>query len=168
MATPRSAAAASRRAGSSKSACVASRSRWAAGTLTSITTRSTKRAPRCWTRRSPPCCATWRGDDLLDRTVVLCGGEFGRTPKVNPLGGRDHWPERLQPGHGRRRNPRRPGHRPDRSRGDQGPDRPTTIEDVHATVLTALGLNPAKENIAPATGRPIKLSEGKPIRELLA
>ena len=29
---------------------------------------------------------------LLDRTVVLCGGEFGRTPKINPLGGRDHWP----------------------------------------------------------------------------
>ena len=29
---------------------------------------------------------------LLDRTVVLCCGEFGRTPKINPLGGRDHWP----------------------------------------------------------------------------
>ncbi len=42
-----------------------------------------------------------------------------------------------------------------------------TIEDVHATVLAALGLDPAKENIAPATSRPIKLSAGKPIRELL-
>ena len=51
--------------------------------------------------------------------------------------------------------------------GVKDPVRPTTIEDVHATVLTALGLNPAKENTAPATGRPIKLSEGKPIRELL-
>ena len=29
---------------------------------------------------------------LLDRTVVLCCGEFGRTPKVNLTGGRDHWP----------------------------------------------------------------------------
>jgi hypothetical protein len=29
---------------------------------------------------------------LFDRTVVLCAGEFGRTPKVNPAGGRDHWP----------------------------------------------------------------------------
>ena len=28
----------------------------------------------------------------LGRTVVLCGGEFGRTPHINPLGGRDHWP----------------------------------------------------------------------------
>ena len=34
-------------------------------------------------------------------------------------------------------------------------------------MLTALGLNPTKENIAPATSRPIKLSAGKPIRELL-
>ena len=29
---------------------------------------------------------------LLDKTVVLCAGEFGRTPSVNPAGGRDHWP----------------------------------------------------------------------------
>ena len=28
----------------------------------------------------------------LGRTVVLCGGEFGRTPNLNPFGGRDHWP----------------------------------------------------------------------------
>jgi hypothetical protein len=50
----------------------------------------------------------------------------------------------------------------------QDPIRPTTIEDVHATVLRALGLDPAKENTAPTTGRPIKLSAGRPIRELLA
>ena len=29
---------------------------------------------------------------LLDRTIVLCCGEFGRMPKINPFGGRDHWP----------------------------------------------------------------------------
>ena len=28
---------------------------------------------------------------LFDKTVVLCTGEFGRTPKINPAGGRDHW-----------------------------------------------------------------------------
>jgi hypothetical protein len=50
----------------------------------------------------------------------------------------------------------------------EDPIRPTTIEDVHATVLTALGLNPARENTAAATGRPIKLSAGRPIRDLLA
>src|SRR5207302_6580283 len=28
----------------------------------------------------------------LDRTVILCAGEFGRTPRINPFDGRDHWP----------------------------------------------------------------------------
>src|SRR5437773_3083623 len=30
---------------------------------------------------------------LLDRTLVACLSEFGRTPKINPAGGRDHWPQ---------------------------------------------------------------------------
>ncbi len=30
---------------------------------------------------------------LLDTTMVLAMGEFGRTPKINPAGGRDHWPQ---------------------------------------------------------------------------
>ena len=105
---------------------------------------------------------------LLDRTVVLCAGEFGRTPKINPLGGRDHWPggfSLAMAGGGLRGGLALGRTDPD---GLEEPARPTTIEDVHATVLTALGLNPAKENTAPATGRPIKLGAGKPIRDLLA
>lgn len=105
---------------------------------------------------------------LLDRTVVLCGGEFGRTPKINPLGGRDHWPNGFSlamAGGGIRGGVAIGQTDPE---GIRDPVRPTSIEEVHATVLIALGLNPAKENIAPATGRPVKLSEGKPIRELLA
>ena len=104
---------------------------------------------------------------LLDRTVVLCCGEFGRTPKVNPLGGRDHWPggfSLAMAGGGIRGGLAIGQTDPE---GVKDPVRPTTIEDVHATVLTALGLNPAKANTAPATGRPIKLSEGRPIPELL-
>ena len=104
---------------------------------------------------------------LLDRTVVLCGGEFGRTPKINPLGGRDHWPggfSLAMAGGGIRGGLAVGQTDPE---GTKDPVRPTTIEEVHATVLTTLGLNPAKENIAPATGRPVKLSEGKPIRDLL-
>lgn len=105
--------------------------------------------------------------NLLERTVVLCGGEFGRTPRVNPLGGRDHWPGgfSLALAGGGIRGGLAVG-KTDRE-GLADPDRPTTIEEVHATVLTALGLDPARENTAPATGRPIKLSAGKPIRELL-
>ena len=104
--------------------------------------------------------------DLLDRTVVLCGGEFGRTPKLNLAGGRDHWPNgysmALAGGGiagGRVVGETDPA-------GVKDPARPTTVADVHATVLSAVGLDPAKENISPV-GRPIKLSEGKPIAELL-
>jgi hypothetical protein len=105
--------------------------------------------------------------NLLERTVILCGGEFGRTPKVNPLGGRDHWPGgfSLALAGGGIRGGLAVGETDREALKD--PVRPTTIEEVHATVLSALRLDPAKENTAPATGRPIKLSAGKPIRELL-
>lgn len=105
---------------------------------------------------------------LLDRTVVLCGGEFGRTPKVNPLGGRDHWPTGFSmalAGGGLRGGVAIGETDPE---GIKDPARPIAVADVHATVLAALGLEPGKENIAPATGRPVKLSEGRPIREILA
>jgi Protein of unknown function (DUF1501) len=104
---------------------------------------------------------------LLDRTVVLCCGEFGRTPKVNLTGGRDHWPTgfSLALAGGGIRGGRTIGATD--PEGVKDPVSPTSIEDVHATVLTALGLNPAKENVAPATSRPIKLSAGKPIAKLL-
>jgi len=51
--------------------------------------------------------------------------------------------------------------------GTKNPAGPTTVEDVHAAVLKVLGLDPLKENIVPLTGRPVKLSAGRPIRELL-
>jgi hypothetical protein len=108
-----------------------------------------------------------RRRNLLERTVVLCGGEFGRTPKVNVAGGRDHWPSGFSlalAGGGLRGGLAIGETDPE---GSTKPVRPTTVEDVHATILAALGLDPARENIAPATGRPIKLSTGKPIRELL-
>ncbi len=106
--------------------------------------------------------------DLLNRTVVVCGGEFGRSPKVNVLGGRDHWPNGFSlalAGGGLRGGIALGKTDP---KGTDNPENPTSVEDVHATLLSALGLNPTKENIAPATTRPIKLSQGKAIRELLA
>jgi hypothetical protein len=109
-----------------------------------------------------------RRRELLDRTVVLCMGEFGRTPRINPFGGRDHWPTGFSlalAGGGLRVGQAIGVTDPD---GTEDPVLPTTAEDVHATVLRALGLDPVKENIAPATGRPIKLSAGKVIPELLA
>ena len=105
--------------------------------------------------------------DLLDRTVVLCGGEFGRTPTVNVAGGRDHWTNGFSlalAGGGLRGGLAIGKTDP---KGVEDPTRPTAVEDVHATVLKTLGLDPAKENLAPATGRPVKLSAGRPIAELI-
>jgi uncharacterized protein (DUF1501 family) len=102
----------------------------------------------------------------LDRTVVLCGGEFGRTPNINPFGGRDHWPigYSLAIAGGGLKGGLAVGETD--PEGKKDPARPATIADVHATVLTTLGITPGKENVSPV-GRPIKLSEGKVIGELL-
>lgn len=103
--------------------------------------------------------------DLLNETVVICGGEFGRTPQINPFDGRDHWP------HGFTMLLAGGGLRGGVAIGETDPDGGRHVKDsydvpdLHATVLTALGLDPAHEELAPI-GRPIKLSEGKPIRPL--
>mgnify|MGYP000911940388 CR=1 FL=1 len=105
---------------------------------------------------------------LLESTIVLCGGEFGRTPQLNVGLGRDHWPNGFSmalAGGGLRGGFALGETDPE---GKKGPDKPINVEDIHATVLKALGINPLKENIAPITGRPIKLSTGTAIRELLA
>jgi hypothetical protein len=110
---------------------------------------------------------------LLEHTLVVCAGEFGRTPRVNPAGGRDHWP------HGFSIALAGAGVAGGRVIGETNPkpvldekDKlkdvfdPRPIEDVHATILTALGLEPGKELLTPIN-RPLALSPGKPIRELL-
>jgi len=106
--------------------------------------------------------------DMLDRTIVLCGGEFGRTPKLNPLEGRDHWP------HGFTVAMAGGGIQAGRVIGStdpkgekKEPENPVHVEDLHATILHALGINHAKEIITPI-GRPIALSDGKVIDGLLA
>jgi uncharacterized protein (DUF1501 family) len=105
--------------------------------------------------------------DLIDRTVVLCCGEFGRSPKINPFGGRDHWPTgfSLALAGGGLRSGVAIGETDPEAVKD--PVQPTTVQDVHATILTALGLDPLRENVAPLTGRPMKLSEGRAIGSLI-
>ncbi|HEX5443451.1 MAG TPA: DUF1501 domain-containing protein [Pirellulales bacterium] len=110
--------------------------------------------------------ADLRQRDLLRKTVVICGGEFGRAPQINRLGGRDHWP------HGFTMLLAGGGLRSGVAIGETDPEGgrrvkdPYDVSDVHATVLTALGIDPAHEELAPI-GRPIKLSEGKPIAPLM-
>lgn len=102
----------------------------------------------------------------LDRTVVLCAGEFGRTPRINPFEGRDHWPNGFSVAlagggiqGGRVVGATDPA-------GIKDPFDRSTVADLHATVLRAVGLDPAKENLSPI-GRPIALSQGRPIAALL-
>jgi hypothetical protein len=103
---------------------------------------------------------------LLDKTIVVCGGEFGRTPDINPLGGRDHWPHNFTialAGGGIRSGVVLGETDPD---GGRETPNPKSFPDVHATLLHTLGINPAKEVITPI-GRPLKLAEGEVIKELL-
>jgi hypothetical protein len=107
-----------------------------------------------------------RTRDLLNHTLVLCGGEFGRTPHLNRLEGRDHWPHGFSmalAGGGIRGGQVIGATDPE---GSKKVDQPCPIANIHATVLTALGLNPGQENLTSA-GRPVKLSEGVPIGALL-
>jgi uncharacterized protein (DUF1501 family) len=111
---------------------------------------------------------------LLDSTLLVCGGEFGRTPKINPAGGRDHWPHGfsiLLAGRGIRRGA---VHGATAAEPKLDPQQPladltaaVTVADLHATVLSVLGVDPTEKLITPI-GRPIKRSEGTPIDSLLA
>jgi uncharacterized protein (DUF1501 family) len=105
--------------------------------------------------------------DSWDHTLVLVAGEFGRTPSINRLGGRDHWPHGFSvalAGGAIRGGTVVGATDPEGGREVQDPK---PIADIHATLLVALGLDPARELISPA-GRPIKLAAGRPIGELLA
>ncbi|MFT5465632.1 MAG: hypothetical protein ACI8UO_000727 [Verrucomicrobiales bacterium] len=105
---------------------------------------------------------------LLESTVVLCGGEFGRTPKLNGLEGRDHWPNGFSVAiaGGGIRGGRVVGETDPDGEAEK-PDKPVGVEDIHATIQTALGLNPEKELMSPV-GRPMSLSHnGFEIEELL-
>jgi uncharacterized protein (DUF1501 family) len=98
--------------------------------------------------------------------VVLCLGEFGRTPKINPLGGRDHWPNGFSvalAGGGIRGGTVIGETDPE---GTKPPVKPVSVGDLYATVLTAVGIDPTKLNQTPI-GRTVKFAEGKPVGGLL-
>jgi len=104
--------------------------------------------------------------DLLRKTIVVCMGEFGRTPKVNAADGRDHWPHNFAVAlaGGGIKGGQAIG-QSDPEGGKEVTDK-VPVADLHATVLAALGLKPDKENPTKVRRR-IKLSEGKPVKSLL-
>ncbi len=104
---------------------------------------------------------------LLSRTVVICAGEFGRTPIINRLGGRDHWPNGFSvvvAGGGLLAGVAVGETDPE---GRRTPTDPVQIGDIHATVLRAVGIDPARVLNTPI-GRTYRFSEGVPIRQLIA
>ena len=112
--------------------------------------------------------------DLLDTTMVVCGGEFGRTPSINPASGRDHWPHGfttllagcgIRQGHVFGETSAKP--KLDRDKPMQDITDPVTIADVHATILKAIDV-PFSEELDTPVGRPMKRSEGTPISSILA
>lgn len=104
---------------------------------------------------------------MLDETMVVWAGEFGRTPRINRDAGRDHWPKCytiLMAGGGLRR-----GHvhgASDASGAFPVAD-PCSPDDVSATMFHCLGIDPATE-LRDQLDRPIPVSYGSPIAPILA
>ncbi|MFO0895803.1 MAG: DUF1501 domain-containing protein [Pirellulales bacterium] len=92
---------------------------------------------------------------LAEEVVVLCWGEFGRTPKINAAAGRDHWTPvmsaviaggGLQPGVIGRTN----------AWGERAEEGASTVQQVLATVYRAVGIDPSSK-LVNAAGRPLAL-----------
>ncbi len=105
---------------------------------------------------------------LLGRTLVIWMGEFGRTPKVNPSAGRDHFPRVFNvalAGAGIR------GGQVIGASSDDGTevkDSPVAVNDLMRSFCQCLNIDPAKENLSPQ-GRPIKIVDGgKVVKQLFA
>jgi uncharacterized protein (DUF1501 family) len=103
---------------------------------------------------------------MLDETLVIAMGEFGRTPKLNTAGGRDHWPRVFSvvvagggvPGGQVIGSSDRVGESPN--------DRPVTPADLARTIYSILGIDPNHE-LYTADGRPVRINQGSEvIREL--
>jgi hypothetical protein len=104
---------------------------------------------------------------LLETTLVVWLGDFGRTPIINRTAGRDHWPQcysAVLAGGGIRAG--QVVGESDRTAAFPKTD-PMTPADLHATVFTALGYDPHRITYESPEGRPFPLSEGTPIRRLL-
>jgi uncharacterized protein (DUF1501 family) len=104
---------------------------------------------------------------LLETTTIVWLGEFGRTPTINPGGGRDHYPKAwttvlagggIQGGQAYGKTS---------AGGNEVEENQVDVPDILATLCRALGVDPQTYNVSDL-GRPIKIADGKPIEALLA
>jgi hypothetical protein len=109
-----------------------------------------------------------RSRGLLETTTIVWMGEFGRTPKINPRAGRDHFPtawSTVLAGGGLK------GGQAIGRTSDDGmkvEERPVSVPDLLATVCLALGIDPMTQNVS-NVGRPIRIADpsARPIAEAL-
>jgi hypothetical protein len=105
---------------------------------------------------------------LLDSTIVMCAGEFGRTPKINKTAGRDHWARSMAciiAGGGLKRGY---AHGTTDASGMAPATDPVAPDDLAATIFHQLGIDPYLE-LQTSTGRPMQLfREGKIVNKLIA
>ena len=106
---------------------------------------------------------------LLDSTLIVWMGEFGRTPVINPQSGRDHHNQAFSAvlaGGGIRGGQVVGGTSPDGM--TVAANRPTSVPDLLATICRVLGIDPARQNLS-NVGRPIRIVDGsaQPIQALI-
>ncbi|MCB1078943.1 MAG: DUF1501 domain-containing protein, partial [Verrucomicrobiae bacterium] len=105
---------------------------------------------------------------LLDTTLVIWMGEFGRTPKINKDAGRDHWPGcyTVVMAGGGVRGGQVVG--ASDSIGAYPVDRAVSPADIHATAFAALGYDCRSISYRQVDDRPVPLTDGTPITELFS
>lgn len=103
---------------------------------------------------------------LLETTTILWMGEFGRTPTINQMAGRDHFPNAWTTvlAGGGIRGGQAYGKTSDS--GMQVEEHPVEVGALLATLCAALGVDPDKQQLSDL-GRPFNIAEGRPIKELL-
>jgi hypothetical protein len=106
---------------------------------------------------------------LLDETLVVVMGEFGRTPKLNTAGGRDHWPRVFSAVLAGGGVPAGLVVGSSDATGESPHDRPVTPADLAHTIYRLLGIDPDLE-LHSADGRPIRVGriDGKALPEIIS
>lgn len=105
---------------------------------------------------------------MLDDVTVVVWGEFGRTPRINPGAGRDHWPQvscALLAGGGMRTGQAIGS---TNRLGEYAKDRPVPFQEIVATIYKNLGIDPMTTTLRDPTGRPqFLVDERNPLPELV-
>jgi hypothetical protein len=105
---------------------------------------------------------------MLDDVTILCWGEFGRTPRINPKAGRDHWPQvscALMAGGGMRTGQAIGA---TNRLGEYAVARPVNVQEIIGTAYHNLGIDVMNTTVDDPTGRPQFLVDVRePMKELI-